>query len=404
MIDPTTLCEELAEKTGGKILLVILDGVGDLPDAATGLTPLEAAKTPNLDAVAPECSLGLAYAIGRGITPGSGPAHMSIFGYDPTAHRIGRGVLEALGVGLTMGPDDLAFRANFASKDEGGSVTDRRAGRIPTEKNRELVAKLNAELGDIEGCKVGLTSGIEHRFVVMLTREGLSDELTESDPQATGVPPLEVKPLEPQAELAAKCANAFVARLNEVLKDETPANTCLLRGPAMFPKLKPFGERFGLKAGAIAAYPMYRGLAQLVGMEILDAGHSLDDEFARLEASWKDYDYTFLHVKKTDSYGEDGSYDKKLHEIETFDALLPRALELEPDVLVITCDHSTPVPMKSHSWHPCPFMLKAGRAFPDRLARFTERNCQRGSLGHFPSLEAMPLMLAHAGRLAKFGA
>lgn len=403
-MDPTTLCEELIEKNGGKILLIVVDGVGDLPDAKRGLTPLEAAKTPNLDSIAPASSMGLAYAIGRGITPGSGPAHMSLFGYDPTEHRIGRGVLEALGVGMAMGPNDLAFRANFASKDDTGTITDRRAGRIPTEKNEELVEKLAAKVGAVEGCEVILHSGLEHRFVVMLRGEGLSDRLTETDPQATGVPPPECKALAPEAERAASCANAFVARLDEILKDEKPANTCLLRGPAKKPALKPFGERFGLRAGAIAAYPMYRGLAQLVGMEILDGGHSLEDEFARLEAAWADHDYIFLHVKKTDSAGEDGDFDGKVHVIEEFDALLPKALALSPEALVVTSDHSTPVPMKLHSWHPSPFMLNARTAFPDRLERFTERDCARGSLGHFPALEAMPLMLANAGRLAKFGA
>jgi 2,3-bisphosphoglycerate-independent phosphoglycerate mutase len=286
------------------------------------------------------------------------------------------------------------------------NVADRRAGRIPTSKNEELVAKLEKNIGCPEGCDVILHSGLEHRFVAMLRREGLSDRISETDPQATGVPPLPVQPLEetPEAELAAKCANALVARVNEVLKDESPANTCLLRGPAKFPKIRPVKERFGIRAGAIAAYPMYRGLAQLVGMEILDAGTTLDDEFARLEAAWEEFDYFFLHVKKTDSYGEDGNYDRKVHVIEEFDALLPRALALSPDVLAITCDHSTPVPMKGHSWHPCPFLLKSARAFPDGHARFTERNCRKGGLGHFPSLDATALMLANAGRLAKFGA
>jgi 2,3-bisphosphoglycerate-independent phosphoglycerate mutase len=406
MINATKLAEELIEKTGGRILLVIMDGVGDVPDAETGKTPLEAAKTPNLDKLAPRSSLGLAYAIGRGITPGSGPAHMSLFGYDPVETRIGRGVLEALGVGMEMGPDDLAFRCNFASLDEAGNVTDRRAGRIPTEKNEELVAKLKGEIGEVEGCEIILHSGLEHRFVAMLRRAGLSDRISETDPQATGVPALPVQPLEdtPEAELAAKCANALVARVDDILKDETPANTCLLRGPAKFPDIRPVKERFGIRAAAIAAYPMYRGLAQLVGMDILDAGKTLDDEFARLESAWNDYDYFFLHVKKTDSYGEDGNYDQKVHVIEEFDALLPRALALGPDVLAITCDHSTPVPMKGHSWHPSPFLLKAAYAYDDGHARFTERNCQKGSLGHFPSLDATALMLANAGRLAKFGA
>ena len=406
MINATKLAEELIEASGGRILLIIMDGVGDIPDAESGKTPLEAAKTPNLDSIAPQSSLGLAYAIGRGITPGSGPAHMSLFGYDPVETRIGRGVLEALGVGMEMGPDDLAFRCNFATKDADGNVTDRRAGRIPTSKNEELVAKLAEGIGRPEGCDVIFHSGLEHRFVAMLRREGLSDRISETDPQATGVPPLPVRPLDddPGAELAAKCANALVARVNEVLKDERPANTCLLRGPAKFPSIRPVKERFGLRAAAIAAYPMYRGLAQLVGMEILHAGTTLEQEFMRLEAAWEEFDYFFLHVKKTDSYGEDGNFDAKVHVIEEFDALLPRALELEPDVLAITCDHSTPVPMKAHSWHPCPFLLKGPRAFPDGHPRFTERNCRKGGLGHFPSLDATALMLANAGRLAKFGA
>jgi 2,3-bisphosphoglycerate-independent phosphoglycerate mutase len=403
-MDPTLLVEELVEKSKSKILLLVMDGLGDLPDPATGLTPLEAAKTPHLDAIAPKASMGLSHPIARGVTPGSGPSHMSLFGYDPLASRIGRGVLEALGIGLTMGPNDLAFRANFASMDAGGNITDRRAGRIPTEKNEQLVAKLNDELGEIEGCRAHVYPGLEHRFVVMMSGEGLDDHLSESDPQATGVPSLPVKPLRPSAERAATCANAFVKRLCEVLAHESPANTCLLRGPAMHPKLKPIGERFNLRAGAIAAYPMYRGLAQLVGMDVLDGGHTLEDEFACLEKSWGDHDFFYLHVKKTDSYGEDGNHAKKTSVIEHVDALLPRALELKPDVLVITCDHSTPCPMAAHSFHPAPFMLLAAHAFPDGRERFTERNCRGGFLGQFSALEAMPLMLGAAGRLAKFGA
>lgn len=402
-MDLTILCEELVEQKGGKILLVVMDGVGDLPGPG-GLTPLEAAKTPNLDALAPSSSMGLSYAVGRGITPGSGPAHMSLFGYDPVAIRIGRGVLEALGVGFQMGPNDLAFRANFATMDSKGNITDRRAGRIPTEKSEELVAKLSREIKKVEGCEVILRPGAEHRFVLILRGEGLSDKLSESDPQATGVPALSVKALSKEAEYAARCANAFVAALNKVLAGESPANTCLLRGPAMLPRLRPFGERFRLRAGAIAIYPMYRGLAQLVGMELLDAGHSLEDEFATLKARWNDFDFFYLHVKKTDSAGEDGNFDKKVAEIERADAAMSLVRELKPDVLVVTCDHSTPCSMKAHSWHPSPFMLRARAVFPDGLPRFTERNCAKGMLGHFPALDAMPMMLAAAGRLAKFGA
>jgi 2,3-bisphosphoglycerate-independent phosphoglycerate mutase len=403
-MDPTKLVEELIEKSASKILLVVMDGLGDLPDAKTGRTPLEAARTPTFDSIAPRASMGLSHPIAPGITPGSGPAHMSLFGYDPVATRIGRGVLEALGVGMEMGPNHLAFRANFASKDAAGNITDRRAGRISTEKNEQLVAKLTAEMGDVEGCTIRLHSGIEHRFVVMLEGAGLSDKLTETDPQQTGVPALTVKAVEPPAARAAECANAFVKRLNKVLASERPANTCLLRGPAMHPKLTPIGERFGIKAGAIAAYPMYRGLAQLVGMDILDAGHSLEDEFACLERAWASHDFIYLHVKKTDSAGEDGSFDRKVAEIEHADALLPKALALKPDVMVVTCDHSTPCPLSAHSFHPGPFMMLGARAFPDGMPRFTERNCRTGYLGQFAAINAMPLMLGAAGRLAKFGA
>lgn len=401
------LARELAGAKGGKILLVVVDGVGGLPDGESGRTSLETARTPNLDRVAPRASMGLAHAVARGITPGSGPAHMSLFGYDPTECRIGRGILEALGVGLSVGPKDLAVRANFATLDKSGNVADRRAGRPPTEENRRLVGKLAAAIREIDGVEVVIRSGVEHRFAIVFRGEGLSQCVTETDPQATGVPPRRAEPLEEGAAGTAGLLRTFIERVNEALKDEPRANSCLLRGPSMRPDLLPFGERFKLKGAAIASYPMYRGLAELVGMEVIElhgAGSTLEDQVETLKGVWADYDFVFFHVKKTDSAGEDGNFEKKVREIEHFDAVLPGMLALSPDVLVVTCDHSTPVRMKLHSWHPSPFMLVAENAFPDGHDRFTERSCSRGYLGHFPSLEAMPLMLAHAGRLAKFGA
>ncbi|MCD6453975.1 MAG: 2,3-bisphosphoglycerate-independent phosphoglycerate mutase [Candidatus Aminicenantes bacterium] len=396
------LFKMLTVRNEKKILLVVLDGLGGIP-FKDGKTELEAANTPNLDALAKESSCGLSIPVREGITPGSGPAHLAIFGYDPIKYEIGRGILEALGVGMDVTKRDVAVRGNFATI-ENGIITDRRAGRIPTEVNRQLIKEISDRLKKIDDVEIILKSGREHRFVLILRGDGLSDEVSDGDPEKEGLPQKLPQPLAPQAGKTAEIASRFIKEVEKILKDKHPANTVLLRGFSKYPDIPSMEEIFKVKPAAIATYPMYRGLAKLVGMDILDTGESLQDEVNSLKENWGKYDFFYLHVKKTDSYGEDGNFENKVKVIEEFDAHLPQILALKPDVLVITGDHSTPSKMKSHSWHPVPFLLKSSYCFNDDLKAFTERECRKGSLGVFYAQEGMALMLANALRLKKFGA
>jgi len=392
----------LARPATTKIVLLVMDGVGGLPRSQDGRTELEAARTPNLDALAARSSLGLADPVAPGITPGSGPGHLGLFGYDPLRYRIGRGVLEAVGIDMQMTDRDLAARGNFCSVDGEGRITDRRAGRIPTELCARLAGRLEAIR--IPGVELLVRPVREHRFVVLFRGEGLEEGLSETDPQAVGTPPLPVKAEKASAARSAEVANRFVAEAGKVLAAEPSANMILLRGFARHPTLMTLGDLYGVRAGVIAVYPMYRGLARLVGMEPIAAGESVADEFSALEAAFGRFDFIFLHVKKTDSYGEDGNFDQKVHVIEEVDRELPRLLALKPDVLLVSGDHSTPATFKAHSWHPVPVLLWSGWCRPDGAARFTERECRLGSLGHLRAAQLMPLMMGYAERLAKFGA
>jgi len=385
-----------------KILLIVVDGLGGLP--RDGKTELETAKTPNLDALAAKSSLGLTTPVDIGITPGSGPAHLALFGYDPLEYEIGRGVLEALGIDYPLKRGDVAARGNFASAKD-GVVVDRRAGRISTEENARLCKRLSDAIDQIEDVKVHIRPAKGHRFVVVFEGEGLSHELTESDPLKDGKPHAVIKPLAKDAGKTARIVNRFVLQAQEVLESEKRANTLLLRGFASLPDLVPFPERYGVQTAAIATYPMYRGLARLVGMQLLDTGSSWDEELATLEENLKRFDFFFLHFKEADAAGEDGDFDLKVELIERFDAMLPRILKLGFDVVTVTGDHSTPALLASHSWHPNPFLLYAPQtAITEGEPGFSERRCARGMLGHLYSLEVMPLLLAHARRLKKFGA
>ncbi len=397
------IIKSITVKNENKIILIIMDGVGGLP-VKDGKTELELANTPNLDELASESALGLTYPIAIGITPGSGPAHLSIFGYDPIKYNIGRGVLEALGIGLELTQHDLPARANFATKDKNNIITDRRAGRIPTEKNKELCKKLSENIKQIEDIEVIIRPGKEHRFVVVFRGEGLEGPLTDADPQKEGLKIKYAESVSPSGEKSARIVNKFIDKVNEVLKDEHPANTCLLRGIDKVPPVPPMSEIFKLTPAAIATYPMYKGLSRLVGMEILQSGESLKDEINTLKENYEKYDFFYFHIKKTDSYGEDGNFEEKIKIIEETDKILPEILSLNPDVLVITGDHSTPAVLSSHSWHPNPFLLKSKYIRPDEGKRFTENECLKGSLGHFYSINAMSLMLAHSLKLKKFGA
>jgi len=392
----------LARPARTKVVLLVLDGMGGLPRAGDGKTELEAAATPNLDRLAAAGMLGLADPIAPGITPGSGPGHLGLFGYDPLQYRIGRGVLEAVGIDLALTDRDLAARGNFCSLDQQGRITDRRAGRIPTEVGARLAARLEGIR--IPGVQLVVRPVREHRFVVLFRGEGLEEGLSETDPQEVGKPPLPVEAERPEARRAAEVANRFAQEARQVLAAERPANMVLLRGFSKYPRLPQLTETYGVRAAVVAAYPMYRGLARLVGMEPLEAGDTVEDEFRAVEQAYAGYDFFFVHVKKTDSYGEDGSFDQKVHVIEDVDRALPRLLALQPDVLVVTCDHSTPASLRAHSWHPIPVLLSSRWCRPDRAAGFSERECRTGGLGHLRSAELMPLVMAHAERLTKFGA
>ncbi|MGB4704200.1 MAG: 2,3-bisphosphoglycerate-independent phosphoglycerate mutase [Candidatus Saccharicenans sp.] len=396
------LARELTQPTDSKIILLVMDGLGGLP--VNGKTELETASRPNLDETARRGVCGLTDPVYPGITPGSGPAHLALFGYDPLRYQLGRGILEAMGSGVEVGREDLVARGNFATLRD-GIVVDRRAGRISTEENQRLCEFINRELREISGIKVSLYPGKEHRFVLKLSGPGLSDALTDADPQKEGNPPVPAKPLSPEAEFTSEVVNKFLEELKKLLASQPKANFALLRGFSRFPSNLPLmGDLYKIKPAAIASYPMYRGLTRLLGMEVLEVGPETEDIFNVLEKNYERFNFFYLHYKKTDSAGEGGRFEDKVKAIEEIDRFIPRLWQLKPDVLVITSDHSTPSVLKSHSWHPNPFVLVSDRAPADEVTRFTEKYCARGSLGRFPSLQAMPLMLACALKLKKFGA
>ena len=393
---------ELAIPAPGKVVLLVMDGLGGLPRDSDGLTELEAARSPNMDALIARSICGLHDPVGPGITPGSGPAHLALFGYDPIENQVGRGVLEALGVDFDLQPTDVAARANYATLDGRGLISDRRAGRIPTEANVQLCEILSKiRLPDAE---VFIRPGKEHRFVVIFRRQNLSDKISDTDPQATGVPPRSVEALDPVARPTAELVNRFIAEANKLLGGYRPANTVLMRGFAKHPQLPLLGEVYGMRTAAIASYPMYLGLAKLVGMETLSVGPTIADEIEVLRENWDRFDFFFIHVKGTDSSGEDGDFERKMRVIEEMDAQIPAIQDLKPDVLAITGDHSTPAVLKAHSWHPVPVLLYSRYCRPDGVTSFGERACVRGSLGTFPAMNLMPQMMAYALRLTKFGA
>jgi 2,3-bisphosphoglycerate-independent phosphoglycerate mutase len=399
--------DDLATETGGRIVLAVLDGVGGLPSPDSGLTELEAARTPNLDRLAGTSALGLHHPVGPGITPGSGPGHLALFGYDPVAHPIGRGVLSALGVGFELEPGDLAVRLNFATLDAAGRVVDRRAGRPSDAENRRLIEKLRAGVEAPAGTRVFFEAEKEHRACLVLRGDGVVAGLGDTDPQVTGVPPLPVEARVPEAKQTAATLQAVLDRAHAVLADEAQANGLLARGIDAFSRFAGFEERFRLRGAAYARYPMYRGVARLVGMTVQPPAESDEGNARAVVAQCDAFDFHFIHFKAVDSRGEDGDFAAKVAAIEAVDALIPILEEAEPDVLVITGDHSTPAVMRTHSWHPVPILLHsrwARGARADGRVGFGERACAAGELGSFPAPQIMTLALAHALRLRKFGA
>jgi 2,3-bisphosphoglycerate-independent phosphoglycerate mutase len=403
-----TLYSELTLPTKAKLVLLVLDGLGDLatPEQAY-LTPLEAASTPNLDQLSKGAAQGRMQPVAPGITPGSGPGHLALFGYDPLDYQVGRGVIEALGLGVELQPGDVAARANFCTLDSAGIVTDRRAGRIETEVCEELCALLSSKIKTVAGAKVTIKAGKGHRFVVIFRGTGLEGPLTDADPHREGLPIPKVTPVDPKsakAKKAAKLVEEFYKVALPLLDKKTPANGFLMRGIAHQPEIPLFEDRYRLKPACIAVYPMYKGLAQLVGMTRLDGCQTIADQFDRYLAEYDNYDYFFIHFKATDMYGEDGNFDAKRKAIEELDAALPILLRRRPDVLAITGDHSTPCALQGHSWHPQPVLLSSAVSGSDKLERFTETGANQGSLGSFEAKYLIRFMQANARMFDKFGA
>jgi 2,3-bisphosphoglycerate-independent phosphoglycerate mutase len=420
------ILSRLAQANERRIVLLVLDGVGDLRTDAQPRTALDEARTPNLDRLAARSSLGRLIPAGTGITPGSGPGHLGLFGYEPTSPEvdIGRGVLEALGLGLDISADTIVARGNFATVDGEGLLTDRRAGRLPGAEGRRICARLAGRieaagdapgdaLGDVVGAgvEVEVHPGEAYRFVLLFRpRAGtppLDAELADTDPQQLGVAALPVQAAGGAGESARRTAARIapaVAALQAELRDEARANSFLLRGFSKLPVLPGVGELYRLRAAALAGYPLYRGVAKVCGMEVLDCGKSFGEALDLMEERWSDFDYFFVHVKGTDMAGEDGDLPAKAGAVEAVDVLLPRLLDLGPEVLAITGDHSTPAPMEAHSWHPVPLLLRSETCFVDECSRFTEAEAIRGAVGTIPSSDLMGLLLANAGKLAKFGA
>lgn len=395
--------KNLVEPADTKIFMLIMDGLGGLAKEPGGKTELETAATPNFDALAEQSALGLSSPAGAGITVGSGPGHLALFGFDPFEYEIGRGALEALGVDFDLEPNDVAARGNFCTVDTNGILIDRRAGRLPTEESSKLCELLSGI--QVEGATFFVMPVKEHRFAFVIRGTDLGDYLNDTDPQKVGIAPDAVKALDDKSHKTARLVNEFIEKARKLLADKSPANMIMLRGFASLPRVPQFTDIYGLKAASIAVNGMYRGVSRLVGMEVLPVdGITIADEFAALEKNWKDYDFFYLHIKKTDTYGESGDFDAKVKIIEEVDSFIPRVMALNPDVVIVGGDHSSPAVLKSHSWHPVPTLLYSKYVRADGVREFGERACGRGSLGVFPAQEIMPLVLANAGRLTKYNA
>lgn len=403
------LIKSLAIKNDKKIVFVVIDGIGGAPEPKTGLTELEVASHPNLDKIAQESLCGLGIPVDYGITPGSGPGHLAIFGYDPVNYLIGRGILEVLGLGMEITSNDLAFRGNFATIDSNGVITDRRAGRIPSEETIRLIQKIQSKINEIDGVKIILKPGKEHRFAGVFRYLDLSEEISENDPHKEGNKPHEIQPLsdKEQAKFTAKVVKKFIEEVRNVLKDEQKANYVLLRGFSKYPNIPKMQEVYKFAPVAIAVYPMYKGIAQIVGMEVISGCETIADEVNKLKELYnKNYDFYYLHIKDTDKLGEDGNFEGKVKKIEEIDKYIKEIFELQPDVLVITGDHSTPAVIKGHSWHPVPIVIWSKNLVNQKglTQRFTEKEVAKGMLGTIYMKNLLPLAMAYAGKLDKYGA
>ena len=396
--------EELRDcytNTPSKMVLLVADGLGGMAHPDTGLSELETAHTPNLDQLAQKSACGLTTPVLPGVAPGSGPGHLALFGYNPLKHQIGRGALEALGIEVELAPGDVAARGNFCTVDGEGLLTDRRAGRIPTGESAPICERLDRI--EIPGVQVDVFSVQDYRFVLRLRGEGLSELVTETDPQVTGARALDVRPLQPEAQKTADVVNEFVKQAAQLMAEEERANMLLLRGFAQMPTLPPMGDVYRLDPAAIAAYPMYRGIATVAGMNVIPTGKNFADEVDTLRANWENHDFFFIHYKPADAAGEDGDFDAKVRRLEELDPFIPEILALEPDVLMVAGDHATPAIMAAHSWHPVPFMLHSKLTQGQGVPTFDEKACAQGVIGSISATSVMVMGLSHAGKMTKYG-
>ena len=403
-MDRLSLYRSLARPADTRILYYVVDGIGGLPREAGGKTELEAAATPTFDRLANEGSTGLLTPVAPGVAPGSGPGHLSLFGFDPLETTMGRGVLAALGIGFDLQPGDVAARINFCSLDGDGNVTDRRAGRIGSDIGAPLAERLDG---------IELDSGIEcivrhvkeYRACVVLRGGELDGRVADTDPQETGVAPWAPRALDTAAAATAALASEFIAKATDLLSAQEKANGVLLRGFDAYAPLPSFADLYGVKPAAVAAYPMYRGVARAVGMTVFASQDTIESRVDLTRTAMQDHDFAFVHFKTTDSRGEDGDFDGKVEHIELADQTLERLLEIGFDVVMVTGDHSTPATYRAHSWHPIPVLVHG----PDCRVNasqdgFGETACLTGALGPLLSMDVLPVVLAHAGRLAKYGA
>ena len=400
MIDQEEL-RDCYTSTSSKIVLLVVDGLGGLAHPDTRLSELETANIPNLDAMAQESACGLTTPVLPGVAPGSGPGHLALFGYDPLKHLIGRGALEALGIDVALQPGDVAARGNFCLVDGDGLLVDRRAGRIPTKFSSPLCERLDKI--EIDGVQLDVFPVQDYRFVLRLRGEGLSELISETDPQVTGAAALPVNPLTPEAKRTAELVNEFVAQASKLLAEEGRANMVLLRGFAQMPNLPPMNDAYQLNTAGIAAYPMYRGLAEVAGMKVIPTGRTFGDEVETLRQNFDNHDFFFIHYKPADAAGEDGDFDAKVKCLEDLDPFIPQIRELNPDVFLVAGDHATPAIMAAHSWHPVPFMLHSKLTRGEGVPRFNERTCAQGSVGSILATQVMLLAMSHAGKLQKYG-
>ncbi len=401
-MDIHELTRDLFVKNDSKIVMLVADGLGGLPQSPGGKTELETAATPHLDALATRGVCGGSIPVFPGIAPGSGPGHLALFGYDPIKYRIGRGALEATGIGFELADGDVAVRCNFCTLDENGLISDRRAGRIPTEQSAPIAESLRAV--SIDGVEIFVEPVKEHRFVVVFRAPGLAGNVDDTDPQQTGVPPLAAQANDDASRKTAAIANEFIRQAAEILREQPAANGLTMRGFAEKPKLPTYDEVYGLSAAAIAVYPMYKGLARLVGMQLVGQAKTLDEQIEALQSHWDDFDFFFIHFKYTDSTGEDGNFDEKVKQIERLDAVIPAINQLRPDVMIVTGDHSTPAHLAAHSWHPVPTLLVSDVCRTDAATTFGEQQCVTGGLGQFEAKYLMSLALGNAKRMTKYGA